>query len=528
MNIKTFLEEINSNIQRMWEHTAMAYWNLATTGKEEYGKEVEKAEIEMRMYLSDKNRFEIVKKAKSDESLSEVEKREIKLLYDSMLPNQLPEEKIQEAVKKEVEIESLFANFRAKIDGKKVSNNEIDNILKNSTDIGLRKKAWLAGKEIGKEMGPRIIELIKLRNENAKLLGFSNYYDMMMDLQELSTKEIHNMFHKFKEETDSLFADIKDEIDTTLSKKLSSEKPKLMPWHYSDLWFQEAPGVDEFDYDSLLKDKDLVELTKNTYSSMGLDITDILERSDLYERKGKNQHAFTLSVDKAGDVRVLANIRPNISSQETMLHEYGHAIYDKYINRELPFTLRGPAHIFTTEAVAMFFGRMARNGQWYQKLTGINDKTYEEISKKMKRLMRNQLMITARWVMTFVFFEKELYQNPDRKDLNELWYNTVNELQHLNIPNERKGYPDWSAKIHFGIAPVYYHNYLLGEMMASQMRHHITKNISENILSKNVGEFFDEKIFKPGSLYRWNELLTRVTGETLNPVHLANQLKEKI
>jgi len=136
----------------------------------------------------------------------------------------------------------------------------------------------------------------------------------------------------------------------------------------------------------------------------------------------------------------------------------------------------------------------------------------------MKRLMRNQLMITARWVMTFVFFEKELYQNPDRKDLNELWYNTVNELQHLNIPNERKGYPD----------PVYYHNYLLGEMMASQMRHHITKNISENILSKNVGEFFDEKIFKPGSLYRWNELLTRVTGETLNPVHLANQLKEKI
>ena len=527
MNVKEFLEKTNEELKEMEKAVATAYWNLATTGKKEFGEEVEKSEIKLRLYLSDKERFEFVKKVKDEEGLDEVEKRELTLLYNNMLPNQLPKEKIEEVVKKEVEMESIFANFRAKIDGKEVSNNEIDEILKSSEDVELRKKAWIAGKEIGKEIAPRLIEVIKLRNENAKILGYDNYYDMMMDLQELNTEQIHNMFHDFKEQTDDLFVEIKNEIDEILAKRFSIKKSELMPWHYSDLWFQEVPEIDDFDFDGLLKDKDLVKLTVDTYDSIGLDIKDIIERSDLFERKGKNQHAFTITIDKdKKDVRVLANVRPNVRWAETMLHEFGHASYDKYIDRNLPAILQEPAHIFTTEAVAMFFGRRARDAEWYKKIVGVDEKTYEEILPRLKRILRTQLAITARWVMAFVFFEKELYRSPDG-DLNNLWYDTVHELQYINVPDERREYPDWAAKIHFGTAPVYYHNYLLGEMMASQMRDYIHENISQDILNKDVGTFFIDKIFKPGALYRWDHLLERATGETLNPVHMANQLKEK-
>jgi len=68
----------------------------------------------------------------------------------------------------------------------------------------------------------------------------------------------------------------------------------------------------------------------------------------------KNPHAFTISIDREFDVRVLENIRANVKWLETTLHEYGHAVYDKYIDKSLPFILREPSHIFTTEAVAMF------------------------------------------------------------------------------------------------------------------------------------------------------------------------------
>ena len=65
------------------------------------------------------------------------------------------------------------------------------------------------------------------------------------------------------------------------------------------------------DVDLFFRDMDLTELTRKTYDNMGLEVRDVLARSDLYEREGKSQHAFCLSVGREYpyDVRVLANAR---------------------------------------------------------------------------------------------------------------------------------------------------------------------------------------------------------------------------
>ena len=55
----------------------------------------------------------------------------------------------------------------------------------------------------------------------------------------------------------------------------------------------------------------------------------MLERSDLYARDGKSQHAFCIDIDHEGDVRVLCNVEPSERWMDTMLHEFGHAIYDR-------------------------------------------------------------------------------------------------------------------------------------------------------------------------------------------------------
>jgi len=356
MEIKELLSKVNEELSSLEKDVALAYWNLAATGKEEFAKALEEAETKLKTYLSNRELFEEVKSAleSAGESLSPLEKRQLKLLLNEMYPNQLPKEAIEEIVKREVEIEAIYANYRPQIDGKEVSTNDIMQILKESKDSNERKNAYLASKSIGEVIAPKLIELIKIRNENAKTLGFSNYYDMMMELQELSTDEVHSRFAKIKEETDEIFTEIKDDIDKAIAELFGIPKSEVKPWHYSDLFFQEVPDIDDYDYDALLKDKDIVTLVKDYYEKIGLDIADIIERSDLYERKGKNPHAFTLSVDRLYDVRVLENIRPNVKWLETTLHEYGHAVYDKYIDKSLPYILREPAHIFTTEAVAMF------------------------------------------------------------------------------------------------------------------------------------------------------------------------------
>jgi peptidyl-dipeptidase A len=125
-------------------------------------------------------------------------------------------------------------------------------------------------------------------------------------------------------------------------------------------------------------------------------------------------------------------------------------------------------------------------------------------------------------MITFVFFERELYEREE--NIDSLWYDFVSQNQFLNIPEERRGKPDWAAKIHFGTNPVYYQNYLLGEMMASQMEYYIKDNISDDMFNKKVGAFFINKIFKPGASLRWDELLTTSTGENLNPDYLVKEV----
>ena len=51
-----------------------------------------------------------------------------------------------------------------------------------------------------------------------------------------------------------------------------------------------------------------------------------------------------------------------------MLHEFGHAIYDREVRTEVPWLLREAAHSLTTEGVAMLFGRLVRNPQWLEQV----------------------------------------------------------------------------------------------------------------------------------------------------------------
>ena len=73
-------------------------------------------------------------------------------------------------------------------------------------------------------------------------------------------------------------------------------------------------------------------------------------------------------------------------------------------------------------------------------------------------------------------FKRAFYANPDREDLNALWWDLVEEIQLVDHPLDRDE-PDWGAKIHVAIAPVYYHNYVLGHLTAAQLRDYLEKPV---------------------------------------------------
>ena len=128
-------------------------------------------------------------------------------------------------------------------------------------------------------------------------------------------------------------------------------------------------------------------------------------------------------------------------------------------------------------------------------------------------------------------FEKALYENPDQ-DLNKLWWDLVERYQGLKRPEGRNA-PDYASKVHIVVAPVYYHNYMMGELFASQLHHAIARELypgtDANQVTyagnKAVGDFMRVRVFAPGKTLSWDELTRHATGERLNARAFAADFK---
>lgn len=525
-----FVEKHEAEIKPLHKKMADAYFRASISGNEDEYKEAAQYELEYTKIYMNKEDYEFLKGMKeSGEIRDEILKRELEVLYDGYLSNQADPEILESMITKSSEIEMKYSTFRANVNGKDISDNEVEEILSTSTSSEEVKNAWTEVKKLGPIVAEDIIILVKMRNDLAASLGFNNYHEMSLKLSDQDPAEINKIFDELDKLTRNSFIELKDEIDNYLANKFSVAKSELRPWHYQDRFFQEAPAMYEIDLDSYYKDQNIEKLTIDYYSSIGMDITDMIAKSDLYEKDKKNQHAYCIDVDKEGDIRVLCNIKPNNKWMNTMLHEFGHAVYDKYIDRDLPFVIRDPAHTFTTEAIAMLFGRMASNAQWMQDMLKIDDEEKENIAGLSFESLRLEQLVFSRWVQVMYRFEKALYENPDR-DLNTLWWDLVEKYQMVKRPEDRN-MPDWATKIHIATSPCYYHNYLLGELLASQLNHYISKNICNsddyNMQSfynnKEVGKYLNEKVFAPGAKWHWNTMIEKATGEKLTAKYYAMQ-----
>jgi peptidyl-dipeptidase A len=317
---------------------------------------------------------------------------------------------------------------------------------------------------------------------------------------------------------------MKAELDATLKRENGMEDEPSYPWLYSDPFFQDYPVSTGASLDEIYRDADIEGLTRKHFRGIGLDIDDLIARADLYEREGKSQHAFCLDVDHSGDVRVLCNVRKDERWMSTMLHEFGHAVYDKYNDPACPFLLRAPAHTLTTEAIAMLNGRMTKDPEWLEKVRGLSRSEASAAGRTATRALRSEMLIFLRWGMVVARFESELYRDPDQ-DLNRVWRQYVERIQKV-APAPGRDMPDWAAKSHISTAPAYYQNYILGELMASQVLSHIERKVNGApgyVERPETGAFLRKAIFEPGARYAWNDMLARATGENLNPEHFVRQ-----
>ena len=529
---KAFVEDHVRRIRPLEVGTGKAWWDANVTGKDEDFKKKEEAQNKIDAALADKPTFAKLKAIKekggiADKALA----RQVEVLYLQYLEKQADPELMKKMTAKANAVEQKFNVFRASVDGKEMTDSQVRDVLKKGTESSMRRKVWEASKVVGATVEADLKELVKFRNEAAKQLGFKNFHALQLFLNEQDGDELLRLFDRLDELTREPFTKAKAEIDDRLAKTYGVRPGDLMPWHYHDPFFQESPAVFDADLDAPYRKADILELCRKFYAGIGLPIDDVIARSDLYEKKGKSPHAFCTDIDREGDVRVLANIVPNEYWMGTMLHELGHSVYSsKNIPQAVPYVLRAEAHILTTEGVAMQFERFSKSRAWLEKMgVAVEDGTVFDAAAK--KVQRNQLLIFSRWCQVMLRFEKGMYENPDQ-DLSALWWGYVEKYQGLKKPAGRTA-PDYGSKIHICSAPVYYHNYMMGQLFASQVHHTIAREVYAGadpngviyVGDRRVGAFMRKKVFEPGRSLSWKGLTKYATGEDLGAKAFAKDFQ---
>ncbi|MFO0908591.1 MAG: M2 family metallopeptidase [Isosphaeraceae bacterium] len=530
---RAFVTGHETNIRPLEIAAARAWWNANVSGKDADFAAKEEAQNRLDAALADRAVFARLKTLKESSITDPMLARSIALLYLQYLEKQVDPALLKKITAKANAVEKTFNAYRARVGGKELTDSEVRKVLKSGKDNAERQAVWEASKAVGAAVESDLKQLVALRNEAARALGFPNFHAMMLSLNEQSSDDVLKLFDELDDLTRKPFDALKGKIDAKLASLAGVGVDELRPWHYHDPFFQEVPAVFAADLDAPYTRADILALCRTFYQGIGLPIDDVIARSDLYEKPGKSPHAFCIDINREGDVRVLANIVPTEYWMGTMLHELGHAVYSsKNIPASLPYVLRSEAHILTTEGVAMLFERFSKDAEWLGAM-GVKVSDPAAFDEAGAEARRAKLLIFSRWCQVMLRFEKSLYENP-AQDLNALWWNLVEKYQGIRRPAGRNA-PDYASKIHIVSSPAYYHNYMMGELFAAQVHAAVCREVLQGVdpgrasyvNNPKVGAFIKAKVFEPGRTRSWNDLTRFATGAPLNPSAFASEFQGK-
>ncbi|MFA4873942.1 MAG: M2 family metallopeptidase [bacterium] len=508
-----------------------AWYRYDTTGDKKASAEQAELELEIRKLSSDAERFARLKdlyKARQ-RIIDPLVRRQVEVLYLGHLPNQVPADKLEKLTELEKRLEEGFNDYRAELNGKKLTPVDVAHILAESTDSATLEKVWKSQSKVGGVLEKDYRDVVKLRNEIARVLGYKNALELEAEVNEMSLEMLDKFYKDVANATDEQFRKLKQEyIDPRLAERYGIKVGELQPWHYQNEFFQEAPTAifGKVDLDSLYKgvdSKTVVDKTIDFYASMGVDIQGIINNSSLYPAPGKNPHAvaWLLDPDRPGSSVLIMNLPkppkpPKSSEASTLVHELAHDInYEAILaNKQIPYLLREPTML--TEAFAMLMEGQTETADWFTHL-GVPVEKAKEAEGATDLINYVDQLIFLRWSAAIYCFERAFYGNPDA-DIGDTWWECREKNQFLARPANWKE-PDALAKYHIPVVPpLYYSNYAIGRIANSSFAALFDERVGAAGAKsfygrRELGDWLMKDFLAQGELYRWDEFIKQQTGK---------------
>ena len=251
----------------------------------------------------------------------------------------------------------------------KASRNAMSSLMATVDDEKVRKACFDAIQELAKGNVANYITLVALRNQYANLLGYQDFYDYKLALEEKMTKkELFSLFDTIYEKTKYAFADI---------RKLEKTTPGLRkPWNFGYM----MAGSFIKEEDQYFPFEEALSRWGTSFAALGITYKKGSLTLDLLDRDGKYNNGFCHwpeLVQFKGKKRipgrsdftcnvVLGTPGESDDGYNTLFHEGGHAAHllncempDVCVNSEYP-----PLSTAWAETQSMFLDTVFSSPEW--------------------------------------------------------------------------------------------------------------------------------------------------------------------
>lgn len=128
---KAFVKKFEARIIPLHKLAMQTYFDATISGKEEDYDRAADLEVQLNRIFANKQDFEILKRFREANAISDpMLRRQLDVLYLAYLEKQLDEDKLEKMIRLQNKNEKMFSTYRAEVNGKKLTDNEIDEILR--------------------------------------------------------------------------------------------------------------------------------------------------------------------------------------------------------------------------------------------------------------------------------------------------------------------------------------------------------------------------------------------------------------
>lgn len=492
------LDSLEMKLEWLDYRIAEESWELYTEGRSD------SLEFYRELYdyvTSDRETFEHLRPAKHLLT-DEADQRRRELAYSTLLLSRV--EARRDIARLRDSLAVVDINYRAEFEGEKRSSNYLYRTYRTDRSPIRRDIAYRAWCSVGLELADGLEQLFRLRNQQARRLGYNNFLGLVFAQQGLETREYLTLLRQLDSLSEKQYESILDKAKGKLGLN------DLEIWDLAYAYAHINGEVDRY----FPADSQLLYI-KRSLKKIDINLDQLPIYFDLASREGKSQFAYAFPIKPPYDLRVLANLSDGLYSTRVLLHEIGHAVHFTHIAQDRPL-FKNTLSASWAEGMAQIAAALCDERSWLETYAAMPAGLIDRyITAKQERDI-----IYLRTTLMRLYFEYEAYVNPNR-DLNKLYWDLFE--RYLLLPRHDEIKP-WAAIIHYTTHPVYLHNYLIADIIAAQTVDYLKKNYGVVVDNPMVGSFLVQNYFRFGSRYDWRELLERGTGERLNPEYLMDRL----